>query len=142
MSEPTGADERPQPVGARPPGQPSTGAANPPVPAQSGVALPPVPPSGAHAPRGRWKGLAAALAVGLIVGGGIGAGTVAAITDPTESDEYQELAAQLDTERGRDAVDAEESDSPSTSAAPSSSAADDDQPRLAQVGQTAIRASR
>ncbi len=139
MTEPTDAGRPPQPGSPQPqpPLQPT--GEQPAFPSQPGQAYPvPSPQAAAQPPSGRWKGLVAALAVGLLVGGGIGAGTVAALSDPTDSDEYQALAAELDDARAQDVTAEQEAATPSTSAAPSSSAAaDDDTPPRAQVGQPA-----
>ncbi|MBB3084210.1 hypothetical protein [Geodermatophilus sabuli] len=86
------------------------------------------------APRSRrWTAVAAAAVVSLLVGGGIGAGVMAALSDPTESDEYQALEADL-RDAERDAARAEDdSDAPaSTSAAPTSSSED---PGVGVVGE-------
>jgi hypothetical protein len=59
-------------------------------------------PSSAKAPkrpRPAWILPAAALAAGLLVGGAVGAGVTAAVSDPTASAEYQELESQLATAR-------------------------------------------
>lgn len=49
---------------------------------------------------GRWsgrKGVAGALVLALLIGGGVGAAIVKAATDPTNSDEYRALADDLGT---------------------------------------------
>jgi hypothetical protein len=45
----------------------------------------------------RWRSLPGALLLGLVVGGGVGAGVVAAVSDPTRSEEYLALQEELST---------------------------------------------
>ncbi|WP_216870641.1 DUF4352 domain-containing protein [Modestobacter excelsi] len=125
MTEPTDTESRPQRTDALPP-VPPAGVAQPPIPA----------PEASRPAAGRGKKLTAALAVGLVVGGGIGAGASAALSDPTGSDEYQALAVQLETARGENADDQQQAAAPSTSAAAASSSGAADGPQLAPVGQT------
>lgn len=82
----------------------------------------------------RWKTLAGVLLVGLVVGGGIGAGTVALLNDPTESDEYQALHQDLQAAERSGSSTERESSAPSSTTTSSSPASDE--PDVGEVGQT------
>jgi hypothetical protein len=71
--------------------------------------------------------------VGVVVGGGIGAGTVALLTDPTASEEYQSLEKELQAAE-RSGSTERTSAVPSSSAAATSSPASDE-PDVGEVGQ-------
>lgn len=97
----------------------STGAPTPAPKALPTTNLPQPAPAPAG-PSGRWKLLAAAFAVGLVVGGGIGAGTVASLSDPTGSEEYQSLEDELRAAESSGSSAERESAAPSSTAAASS----------------------
>lgn len=85
-------------------------------------------------PRGsrRWKAVAFAAVAGLAIGGGIGAGTMASLNDPTDSGEYQSLEQELRAaERNNESAASEAAES--SPAAPSTSA--DNGPEVGEVGQ-------
>lgn len=84
--------------------------------------------------RPRWAALAAALVVGLVLGGAAGAGAVAALSDPTRSTKYHALEKELQSARGRASTQSAGSAAPSASATTATSTPG--APTWGEVGQT------